>query len=476
MEPWLTARARRTPDATALETTQRALTFAELAERADAVARRLIARGAAPRARVALLGEPTLRTIEIVHAMQRVGAALVPLNTRLARPEIEALVSFTRPSLVLHDARHAALAPAGSIEMERELDATAPAPGALRNDVDPGETHSIVFTSGTTGKPKGAMLTHGAHRASAEASAQRLGTTGADRWLVCMPLFHVGGLSIVLRSALTGFAIVLEERFDEARVNRAIHQRGVTTISVVPTMLDRLLESAAGRPYPASLRCALVGGAPLKPALHARARGAGIPLAPTYGLTETGSQVATAEPSAVALAPGVGRPLDGVEVRTARPDPSGVGEVLVKGPIVMRGYFENEAATRAVMAGGWLSTADLGRLDRDGRLAILGRRSDLIITGGENVLPEEVEGVISSHPGVSDVAVFGMPDQRWGERVTAAVVASGEIDDAALRAWCRERLAGYKVPARFVRVAWLPRNASGKLLRRQLRERSLPAR
>jgi O-succinylbenzoic acid--CoA ligase len=234
-----------------------------------------------------------------------------------------------------------------------------------------------------------------------------------------------------------------------------------------------MLECAAGSPYPSSLRCALVGGAPLHPALAARARAARIPIAPTYGTTETCSQVATAEPSAgVDHAGSVGRPLSGVEVRIGNADESGLGEVLVSGPILMRGYFENDEATRAALLDGWLHTGDLGRFDSKGRLRVEGRRTDLIITGGENVMPQEVESVLTSHPDVADVAVYGVPDDRWGERVLAAVVPSSDgLDAAALRAWCRERLAGYKIPAAFVTVSSLPRNSSGKLLRRRLNPR-----
>jgi O-succinylbenzoic acid--CoA ligase len=472
MEPWLLERAGSTPGATAIAQAERELTFADLADGADAVARRLAACGVAPGARVAVIGDPTVRTIEIVHAVQSLGAVLVPINARLARREIDALLARARPALVLHDARHAAIAPPGSIEMTRGLDEVGGAFRSPRVTIDPDDLHSIVFTSGTTAASKGVMLTHAAHRASALVSAQRLGTTPRSRWLLCMPIFHVGGLSIVLRSAITGLTIVLEERFDQARVHQVLHRGQADTVSLVPTMLDRMLGSGGGGdPYPRSLRCALVGGAPLPPALAARARAARVPIAPTYGLTETCSQVATAAPSATEDFGGsVGHPLPGVEVRIADADESGLGVVLVSGPIVMRGYLDNEEATRAALRAGWLTTGDLGRLDEKGRLQIEGRRSDLIITGGENVMPQEVETVLASHPEVADVAVYGVPDDRWGERLVAAVVPAGDgVDQESLRAWCRARLAGYKTPTAFVTVASLPRTASGKLLRKSLR-------
>jgi O-succinylbenzoic acid--CoA ligase len=470
LEPWLVSRAASRANATAIATGDRELTFGMLADGADAVARRLLTCGANSGSRVAVIGDPTVRTIEIVHAVQSLGAVLVPINTRLARPEVDALLSRARPALVLHDARHAAIAPAGSIEMTRGLDGVSGASRRPLVTIDPGDLHSIIFTSGTTAAAKGVMLTHAAHRASALASAQRLGTTPENRWLLCLPLYHVGGLSIVLRSAITGFAIVLEERFDAARVNHVLQRGGADTVSLVPTMLDRMFSSASDQDYPSSLRCALVGGAPLHPTLASRARAARLPIAPTYGLTETCSQVATAEPSAAeGFAGSVGRPLSGIEVRIADADESGLGEVLVSGPILMRGYLDNEQDTRAVLSDGWLATGDLGRLDAKGRLQIEGRRSDLIITGGENVMPQEVETVLAAHPDVADVAVYGAPDDRWGQRLVAAVVPAGDrVDGAALRTWCRTRLAGYKIPAVFAAVSTLPRTASGKLLRRNL--------
>jgi O-succinylbenzoic acid--CoA ligase len=253
-------------------------------------------------------------------------------------------------------------------------------------------------------------------------------------------------------------------------VNQLLHQNRADTISVVPTMLERMLESSGGDRYPPTLRCALVGGAPLHPGLAARARAADIPIAPTYGLTETCSQVATAEPSTTDDFDGsAGRPLPGVEVRIAGADESGLGAVLVSGPILLRGYFENEEATRAALHDGWLTTGDLGRLDANGRLHVEGRRTDLIITGGENVMPQEVETVLASHPDVADVAVYGVPDDRWGERIMAAVVPAGDgVDEVALRAWCRAHLAGYKIPTAFIAVPSLPRTASGKIVRHSL--------
>jgi len=469
--PWLWQRAQAAAGAPAVETDSRHVTFAELAAGADQVARRLAGCGVRAGERVAVVADPCLRTIEIVHAVSRLGAVLVPIGTRLTAAEVAQLVAFVRPALVVHDGRHGDRVPADSIDMHDGLDAASLAPADVLHDVlDPDDLHSIVFTSGTTATPKGAMLTHGAHLASALGSAARLGTTSRDRWLVCMPLTHVGGLAIVLRSVITGFALVVQERFDPARVNGAIANQGITTVSVVATMLARMLEELGERGYPATLRCVLLGGGPLPPGLLAQATEQRVPIVPTYGLTEACSQVATAMPGApITGAHAAGRPLAGVEVRIGSPRPDGVGEILVRGATLMRGYLDDEAATHAALARGWLHTGDLGRLSPGGELTVEGRLSDVIVTGGENVVPDEVEAILRMHPVIADAAVYGVPDEYWGERVLAALVVRGDdLDEPALREWCRGRLAGFKVPAAFRRVAALPRTASGKLLRRAL--------
>jgi O-succinylbenzoic acid--CoA ligase len=228
-----------------------------------------------------------------------------------------------------------------------------------------------------------------------------------------------------------------------------------------------MLDALGDARYPPSLRVVLTGGGPLPAVVLARARAASVPVAPTYGLTEAASQVATGRPGVV---PPAAFPLPATEVRIAAPDGAGIGEILVRGPTVMTGYFEDAAATAAALRDGWLHTGDLGRLDADGALSVVGRRTDLIVTGGENVYPVEVERVLAEHPNVAEVAVFGVPDDVWGERVVATIVPTrGALDGPALRAWAASRLAAFKIP-RDVRVAAaLPRTASGKIRRAALR-------
>jgi O-succinylbenzoic acid--CoA ligase len=310
-----------------------------------------------------------------------------------------------------------------------------------------------VHTSGTTGAPRPVVLTHGNWAAHAWASAAALGHPEDERWLCCLPLSHVGGLGIVVRAAVHATTVVLHERFDAEHVATALHE-GVTGASLVPTMLKRVLDSEPQRPT--LLRCALIGGGPVPPEQLDRARAVGIPVVQTYGLTEACSQVTAEEPGEATST--AGRPLPGTEVAL-----DAGGEILVRGPTV---------APASRDADGFLHTGDLGVLDRHGRLTVVGRRSETIVTGGENVAPAEVEAALEAHPAVAEAAVFGRADPEWGERVVAAVVlqpgASADAED--LRAHAAGRLAGFKVPKEIERRdAPLPRTASGKLRRAVLR-------
>jgi O-succinylbenzoic acid--CoA ligase len=407
MSSWVTSAAAKHPDRTAIEGPERNLTYAELRDAATA-------RAAEVRARRVPLALPAGEDFVVaLHACLLAGAAVVPIDLRLSAPE---------------QAQRRASA---------EVDLTGP-PDA---DVDV----AIMHTSGTTAAPKPVVLTQGNFLASALGSAVALGLDPAERWLCPMPLTHVGGLSIPIRSAIYATTAVLHGRFDtEAVLNDLMDPgRRITLVSLVPTMLGRLLD--AGLERPPTLRWALLGGGPVAPALVERAQDAGVPVAPTYGMTEACSQIAT-----------FGWPLAGVEVRTAGDD-----EVLVRGPIVSAG---------AVAGDGWLHTGDLGRFDERGRLLITGRKADTIVSGGENVAPAEVEATLLEHPAVADAAVHPRTDPEWGEAVIATVVLrdGASAGPEELRAYCAARLASFKVPKAVNFADQLPRTASGKLLRRQL--------
>lgn len=444
---WLRQRAQSTPERLALVAEGHGWTFAELDGRVDGAATALRDAGIGAGHRTGLLAPNSAAYVVAVHALMRLGAVLVPLNTRLTTAEIE----WQR-----RDA-----------ELQWLLDETAlrelpsePPPQRIEREFHLNQWHSIIYTSGTTGRPKGAILTYANHWWSAVASALNLGLQPDDRWLACLPLFHVGGLSILLRSVIYGMTVVVHDRFDAGLVNRAIDEQGVTIVSVVSAMLDRMLLQRGERPYPPTLRCILLGGGPAPLPLLERAMQAGAPVVQTYGLTETASQVVTLAPQDAATKPGsAGKPLMGSQVRIAAD-----GEILVRGPTVSPGYLHQPPH------GAWLRTGDVGYLDDDGYLYVLDRRDDLIISGGENVYPAEVEAALVAHPAVREAGVIGLPDAKWGQTVGAVVALEpGHTATAAeLIAFCRQRLAGYKVPRRIQFQPQLPRTAGGKLLRREL--------
>jgi O-succinylbenzoic acid--CoA ligase len=495
MRDEVTLRATTNPEQTALvdAETDRSWTYAEFDDAVADTAGRLAALGVEPGDRVAVLLETRPAFARLVFAAARLGAVLVPLNARLSRAELAEQMDAVDPLLVVCGADTAADAaaldlPAASVDDaptdSRALADIEPAPVATV-DSDWGDTRLLLFTSGTTGAPKAVRLTYGNLGASAVASACRLGVLPGDRWLCPLSMYHTGGVSVVLRSALYGTTTVLVRTpgFDPETVRGALADYDCTGVSLVPTMLDRLLdagEKGAGDALPESLRFALVGGAPTPPVLAERALDAGVPVCPTYGATETASQVATLCPEQVPAHPdSVGRPVLGTRVTVldddGNPLPAGEpGELAVAGPTVTPGYVSGDATTDQFGEHG-LRTGDRGWLDEDGFLHVGGRQTDQIVTGGENVHPSEVADVLRDHPGVAAVAVVGVPDDEWGERVGALVVpvddhAAAVPDAADLRTVCEGQLAGYKHPRVVAVVDDLPRTPSGTVDRETARE------
>jgi O-succinylbenzoic acid--CoA ligase len=395
----------------------RALTYAELHAAADRCARRLSGLGVREGDRVATTLHPGLDFCELLHALPRLGAALEPLDPRVRAPE-------------------------GGLVVTRPLDGPEDASARLRDEVDPQAVHTLIRSSGTTGEPRAVELTYANQAASALAAADAVGAEPGDRWLCPLPLHHVGGLGVLIRSVINGTTALIHERFEAGRVRAALEAGEATLVSLVPTMLARLRD--AGLREAPGLRAVALGGGPVAPDLLDWAAASGIPVVPVYGMTETSSQVVAGIP---------GRALRGAEVRVAAD-----GELLVRGPMVARGELSND---------GWLHTGDSGRIDAEG-VHVTGRIKELIVTGGEKVSPSAVEAALAGHPAVADAGVKGVPDGEWGEAVTAFVVLRSPAAPEELRDWCRARLRPHEVPKRVVPVGELPRNAAGKLVRGRL--------
>jgi o-succinylbenzoate---CoA ligase len=494
---WLRRRAFSNPDRLAVIAGNRQLTFAELDRRVDLAARRLAHLGVGSGDRVAVLLPNSVAFVTLIHAISRLGAISVPVNLRLTPGEIAWQLHDVQASMLIADQPSEDLlatlneqcAALKVVEVQGAAEENLSGrPNTAEESVQDNsqmleyhaaaDIHSIVYTSGTTGRPKGAILTYGNHWWSAIGSSLNLGNHPDDRWIAVLPLFHVGGLSILLRSVIYGITVVVHESFDPEEVNRSIVEDRVTIISVVSTMLRRMLEAQGERSYPEWLRCVLLGGGPAPRPLLEDCAARGVPVTQTYGLTETGSQIATLAPEdALRKLGSAGKPLYpnelAIEADGQLAEPGEPGEILVRGPIVTAGYFNRSDATEEAMRGGWFRTGDAGYLDEDGYLYVLDRRDDLIVSGGENVYPAEVEAVLSGHPEVVEAGVIGIPDDEWGQRVVAVVsTQNGTLPGLhELDAYCRQYLAGYKVPTRFhVHEGPLPRNAGGKLLRRILRQ------
>ena len=481
----------------------------DLDEHARAVAARLRAAGAGSGSRIALLAQPSAAAIAALHGIALAGAAAAPVGRGLTPVELAAAVAAIDPDLVVHDQDRAVEAVALGrpvIALEQLLTiaggpATAetlaggpdrPATGRPTTaDTDEGAPAAIVLTSGTTGRPKAVVLSGTALRVSAEAWLAVL--PPATGWVLAVGLGHVAGLGVVLRAALDGVPLVIAGPSDcEAILAALTGDLGPSHVSLVPTQLLRLLDAAdaaadvaaaadaaAHAPSatpPPSLRAILLGGGPIPVALVERALAGGWPVVPTYGLSEAASAVTALPTSEAAHHPGsAGRPLPGVELRIDAADRDGIGEIVVRTPARFTGYLHDPDETAAVLTSdGWLRTGDLGRLDGDGRLTVVDRRTDRIVRGGLNIAPAEIEAVLLTHPAIADAAVVARADATWGQVPVAAIVLRpGTLDpgDEALVAHGRAHLAAAKVPVAFVRVVDLPRTASGKLRRAEVRAR-----
>lgn len=426
--------------------------------------------GLTPGRRLGIIAGNTPAVAALLLAAPLAGATTVLLNRRLRDAELADQALRARVDLLVCDPQTVPTAAglSGALALP-EAFADGPLPDDARCTPLSGSDPALVlFTSGTSGRAKAARLPWRALRHAADAAVTVLGLGPHSPWLACLPLDHIGGASIVFRAARNGQPVQLVERFDAMEVNSTIDAGAVTGASLVPTMLHRLLAQRAGKPWPETLRCLLTGGGPLSRDLIAACTALGLAPSQTYGLTEAASQVCTLLPADAAAHPGsAGRPLPGTGLRVDA-EADGMGPIHIRGPGLFSGYEEDGVLSEPLAAGAWFATGDLGRLD-DGWLTVHGRRSDLVISGGENVYPAEVEAVLERHPAVAEAGVHGIADAEWGHLVAAVLVARGTPPgDGDFTAWCTTNLASHQRPRRWRWVRALPRTATGKLQRHLL--------
>ena len=499
IDGWLASSAERLPHKAALIewATSEELTYSELDARVDALAAFLDSKGIRAGERVALISDNSLRCFEAMFAVWRLGAIVVPLNHRLARTEIMAqartagvryvfaasrfatyfLASNAPDHLVLPD-DSSDLATRNAYEAIVTANHVPVAPASV-TDSTPAV---IMFTSGTTGTPKGAVLTHGNFEANI-VSANDIGLAESDTAVVVAPLFHIGGLNIQTLPLLkAGGTSVVLGRFDAIEWIRASATYHATIAFAVPSMwmrLQQVLEAdyAPTLPRLPLLRIAISGGAPCPDSLIESLRVHDVTLINGFGLTETSPIVSCMRASESGTRPGsVGKPSPGVAVKiiddAGRSLPAGQrGELLVKAPTVFSGYWQDPEATSAAFDGEWFRTGDLAQLDSDNFLYIVGRKKDVINTGGENVAAAEVEAALAEFPEVTESAVIGVPDERWGERIVAYVVGSAELSTTALHEFMRATIAHFKAPKEYIVIDALPLNGAGKIDKSALRAR-----
>jgi acyl-CoA synthetase (AMP-forming)/AMP-acid ligase II len=489
-------RAAERGDAPAIACGERVLTFASLDEGSNRLAQGLRERGVGRGDRVGYLDRTAPEVIELLFAVSKIGAVLVPMNWRLAAPELARVLAdsraplliagdeFVEVALELTDGDHSTQLVRIGEDYEQWLASHAP--------IDPGERGQSgdvvvqMYTSGTTGVPKGVLTTHRNLAAAAETSPRWDFDAGSVS-LTPLPMFHIGGIGWAFVGLWNGAATILVRDFDPAAVLDTLERQRVTNAVFVPTMLQLLcsVEGAAGRDFSA-LRSIAYGASPITtPVLKSALRTFRCSLFGIYGLTETTGAITQLDPGdhdpdgpRERLLRSAGTPYPWAELRIVEPasgialGPHEVGEVWLRAPNVTPGYFNRPDETAAALTSdGWLRTGDGGYVDDDGYLFLTDRIKDMIVSGGENVYPVEVEEALAQHPDVLEVAVIGVPDDRWGEAVKALIVPRDGSSPAPeeLRAFARERLAGYKLPRLFDFVPSLPRTPTGKVLKRELR-------
>lgn len=495
MPIWLEKRSLLTPNRTALQMGDRVLTFIELRNRARALAFKLRALNIKKGDVVACLCSNDIAVVEIVHALHYAGAIFLPLNPRLSAYEQSFQLQDAKASLLIYhsslldEAKHSHFS---ALDLELvELDglllrdsAEEISEQSLCTMQNMEDVQTIMYTSGTTGTPKGVLISANNHWTSAIGSVLNLGLTEQDSWLLAVPMFHISGLSILMRSVIYGMSVVVLEKFDEQAANQAIMRQGVTIMSVVSNMLSRMVEQLGEQQYPPAFRCMLLGGGPAPKPLLEKCVSKQIPVVQTYGMTETAAQIVTLPPEYMLSKLGsAGKPLFQADLKIMNEGkqamPFEAGDIFVYGAQVTKGYLNRPDANSQSFVDGWLNTGDVGYLDDEGFLYVLDRRKDMFVSGGENVYPAEIEAALLADEYIADAGVTSVEDAVWDfvgsayivltASGQAALMLEGESEFAEkLKIRVSERLAKYKIPKYIAFVSELPRNASNKLLRREL--------
>ncbi|MFT8726401.1 MAG: o-succinylbenzoate--CoA ligase [Liquorilactobacillus ghanensis] len=477
MQNWLLKQAQINPDKTALIFAEQHWTFQQLAEEVLQTAGQIVnVAGKLPeQTRVAVLLKNNAAGYRVILALQQLGWVPLLLNWRLSNAELERQISAGQPQALIVDDSLDSLA--DQLQLTTTLSPILVSRLAAEKGVSikpiaefsADKVASIMYTSGTTGQPHGVKQTFQNHFYSAVGSAFNLGLDPAELWLCALPIFHISGLSIMMRSLIYGMGVLLVPHFSAKTTTQLLQKYPVTLMSVVPQMLQQLLAIYPANGYQRSFRGFLLGGGPIAAATLATCQQKGLPVVQSYGMTETCSQVIALNfADATQHLGSVGKPLFPMQVRLAEQP---IGEIQLKGPNLAVGYLDDTAGFLAKMtADGWFKTGDLGRYDQAGFLYICGRQDEMLISGGENVFPQEIENVYQQFPAIKEIAVIGITDRKWGQVPCAFYASQESLTPQQLIDFGRQRLAHYKVPQKFIQLAELPRTASHKISRVKLRE------
>lgn len=464
---WLLKQAATQPNQIAIDDGNERLSFAELKKQVEVLVGKIDHLN--PGSRVGILATNTLMSYKLSLAIMCSGRTIVWLNWRLAGEELERQIKDSGLQLCLVE---------NSLWRSGMTDPFKSYSAFLITSADPGElipvfksnwVASIMYTSGTTGRPKGVLQTFGNHFYSAVSSALNLGLSSADKWLCVAPIFHISGFSIIMRGLIYGMTVRLVEKFRAEELERILANETVTIMSVVPFMLKKLIQqqNKTNTHYNSAFRCMLLGGGTIDRETLEACLQRSIPVVQCYGMTETCSQIVALRSADALLKLGsVGQPLFSTQLKLSKD-----GEILLKTPALTPGYLNLPDKLPSKMIDGWYRTGDIGHLDKEGYLYIDGRADEMLISGGENIFPQEVEQVYQRYPQINEVAVVGQNDSVWGQVPVAFVVSDRRLSPTKLMNYGYEHLARYKVPQHYIFVSELPKNASGKIRRFMLREK-----